>query len=56
MIQDLTDQLQEQKSITRSLEEQMKSKLEELENERSEYRELCEKMDYNISLNEEIRE
>ena len=50
------DQLQEQKSIIRSLEEQTKSKLEELENERSDYRELCEKMDYKISLNKEIRE
>ena len=56
MIQNLTDQLQDQKSIIRSLEEQTKSKLEELENERSICRELCEKMDYKISLNKEIRE
>jgi len=27
-----------------------------LENERSDYRELCEKMDYKISLKKEIRE
>ena len=56
MIQNLTEQLQEQTSIIRSLEEQTKSKLEELENDRTEYCELCEKMDYKISLNEEIRE
>jgi len=56
MIQDLTDQLQDQKSIVKSLEEQTKSKLEELENERSICRKLCEKMDYKISLNKEIRE
>lgn len=54
-IEELTDQLQEQKSTIRSLEEQTKSKLEELENERSICRDLSEKMDYKISLNEEIR-
>ena len=55
-IQELSDQLQGQTSIIRSLEEQTKSKLEELENDRSVYRELCEKMDCKISLNKEIRE
>jgi hypothetical protein len=54
-IEELTDQLQEQKSTIRLLEEQTKSKLEELENERSICRDLSEKMDYKISLNEEIR-
>ena len=49
-------QLQEQKTIMRSLEKQTKLKLIELENERSIYRELCEKMDYKISLNKEILE
>jgi hypothetical protein len=38
------------------LKEQTKLKLEELENERSICRDLSEKMDYKISLNEEIRE
>ena len=42
IIQELNDQLQEQKSITRSLEEQTKLKLVELENERSDYSELEE--------------
>ena len=40
----------------RSLEEQIKLKLIELDNERSIYRELREKMDYKISFNKEIRE
>ena len=51
-----SDRLQEQKSITWSLEEQTKLRLVELEKERSDYRKLCEKMDYKISLNKEIRE
>lgn len=38
------------------MKEQTKLKLEELENERSICRDLSEKMDYKISLNEEIRE
>ena len=42
IIQELNVQLQEQKSITRSLEEQIKLKLVELENERSDYSELEE--------------
>ena len=40
----------------RSLEVQTKLKLIELENDRSVFRELCEKMVYKISLNKEIRE
>ena len=48
--------IEEQKSTIRSLKEQTKLKLEELENERSICCDLSEKMDYKISLNEEIRE
>ena len=56
VIQDLTNQLEEQKSIVRSLEQQTAAKIQELQREISDYRQERENIDYQVTLNEELKE